>query len=58
MAGLRVGYAITSEANALRIRSHLMSFGGNLAGLAAAIASYDDTPFLTSRAPPCWKGAR
>ncbi|SHN60003.1 pyridoxal phosphate-dependent aminotransferase [Erythrobacter sanguineus] len=46
MAGLRVGYAITSEANAQRIRSHLMSFGGNLAGLAAAIASYDDTPFL------------
>jgi len=46
MAGLRVGYAITSEANALLIRSHLMSFGGNLAGLAAAIASYDDTPFL------------
>ncbi|MFO6430692.1 pyridoxal phosphate-dependent aminotransferase [Erythrobacter sp. W302b] len=47
MAGLRVGYAITSEANAARIQSHLMSFGGNLAGLAAAIASYDDTPFLT-----------
>lgn len=47
MAGLRVGYAITSEANAKRIESHMMSFGGNLAGLAAAIASYDDTPFLT-----------
>ena len=47
MAGLRVGYAITSEANAKRIQSHLMSFGGNLAGLAAAISSYDDTPFLT-----------
>ena len=46
MAGLRVGYAITSEANATIIRSHLMSFGGNLAGVAAAIASYDDTPFL------------
>jgi histidinol-phosphate aminotransferase len=46
MAGLRVGYAITSEANALRIKSHMMSFGGNLAGVAAAIASYDDTPFL------------
>lgn len=46
MAGLRVGYAITSEANARRIQSHMMSFGGNLAGLAAAIASYDDTPFL------------
>jgi len=46
MAGLRVGYSITSEANVQRIQSHLMSFGGNLAGLAAAIASYDDTPFL------------
>jgi histidinol-phosphate aminotransferase len=46
MAGLRVGYAITSEANAKLIRSHLMSFGGNLAGVAAAIASYNDTPFL------------
>jgi histidinol-phosphate aminotransferase len=46
MAGLRVGYAIASEANAARIRSHQMSFGGNLAGLAAAIASYNDTTFL------------
>ena len=46
MAGLRVGYAIASEANAARIRSHQMSFGGNLGGLAAAIASYNDTPFL------------
>lgn len=46
MAGLRVGYAITSEENAMRIRSHLMSFGGNLAGIAAAIASYSDTAFL------------
>ena len=46
MAGLRVGYAITSKANAARIRSHQMSFGGNLGGLAAAIASLNDTPFL------------
>ncbi len=46
MAGLRVGYAITSEANAQRIKSHMMSFGGNLAGVAAAIASYDDMTFL------------
>ena len=46
MAGLRVGYAITSEANAAVIRSHQMSFGGNLGGLAAAIASYNDTDFL------------
>lgn len=46
MAGLRVGYAITSEENVATIRSHLMSFGGNLAGVAAAIASYNDTGFL------------
>ncbi len=46
MAGLRVGYAITSEANAKRIRAHQMSFGGNIAGIAAAIASYNDTAFL------------
>ncbi|MFN3990531.1 MAG: pyridoxal phosphate-dependent aminotransferase [Erythrobacter sp.] len=46
MAGLRVGYAITSEANAKRIRAHQMSFGGNVAGLAAAIASFNDTAFL------------
>lgn len=46
MAGLRVGYAIASEENAAKIRAHQMSFGGNLAGLAAAIASLNDTPFL------------
>lgn len=46
MAGLRVGYAIASEENAALIRSHQMSFGGNLGGLAAAIASFNDTPFL------------
>jgi len=48
MAGMRVGYAITSEANAERIRQGLMSFGGNVSGLAAAIASYNDTAFLDS----------
>ena len=47
MAGMRVGYAITNEANAERIRSHLMSFGGNVSGVAAAIASYSDIDFLT-----------
>jgi histidinol-phosphate aminotransferase len=46
MAGLRVGYAIASEENAAKIRSHQMSFGGNLGGLAAAIASLNDTQFL------------
>lgn len=46
MAGMRVGYAITTEANAERIRPFLMSFGGNVSGLAGAIAAYDDMPFL------------
>lgn len=47
MAGLRIGYALASEANAETMGSYLMSFGGNSAGLAAAIASYDDTAFAT-----------
>lgn len=46
MAGMRVGYAITSEENAKRIVGHLMSFGGNVSGIAAAIASYNDQTFL------------
>ena len=46
MAGMRVGYAITTEENAQRIRGYLMSFGGNVAGVAGAIASYGDTAFL------------
>ena len=46
MAGMRVGYAITTEENAELIRGYLMSFGGNVAGVAAAIASYSDTGFL------------
>jgi len=46
MAGMRVGYAITSEANAALISGYLMSFGGNVSGLAAAIAAYDDVGFL------------
>lgn len=46
MAGLRVGYAITSEQNAERIRSHMMSFGGNLGGVAAALGCYNDFAFL------------
>lgn len=48
MAGMRVGYAITSEANAVRIEGYLMSFGGNVGGLAGAIASYNDKEFLGS----------
>ena len=46
MAGMRVGYAITSEENAALISRYLMSFGGNVSGLAAAIAAYDDVGFL------------
>lgn len=45
MAGMRVGYAITSPENAEKIRGYLMSFGGNMSGLAAAIASLNDTGF-------------
>lgn len=46
MAGMRVGYAVTTEKNADLIRGYLMSFGGNVSGIAAAIASYNDTGFL------------
>lgn len=45
MAGLRVGYTISAPDKAELIRSYLMS-SSNTAGLAAAIASYDDQPFL------------
>ena len=47
MAGLRVGYAIGQPETIRKIRSYEMSFGGNTAGLAAAIAAYDDTAFTT-----------
>jgi histidinol-phosphate aminotransferase len=46
MAGLRVGYAITTPELAAVIRSYLMSFGGNTMGLAAALASYNDQEFM------------
>jgi histidinol-phosphate aminotransferase len=46
MAGLRLGYALTSPALAETLRGHLMSFGGNTAGLAAGIASFNDKAFL------------
>jgi histidinol-phosphate aminotransferase len=47
MAGLRVGYAISSKENAARIRDHNMTIGLNSAGLAAALASYEDTAFTS-----------
>ncbi len=46
MAGLRIGYAISSEENIAKIREFITSFGGNAAGLAAAIACYNDYAFL------------
>jgi len=47
MAGLRVGYAIGRPDTIAKVRKYEMSFGGNTAGLAAAIAAYDDTAFTT-----------
>lgn len=47
MAGLRVGYAVGRPETIAKIRDYETSFGGNTAGLAAAIAAYDDTAFTT-----------
>lgn len=47
MAGLRVGYALAAPEVAKRIQGYEMSFGGNTAGLAAAIASYNDATFTS-----------
>ena len=47
MAGLRVGYAITTPENARRIRENLLTIGVNSAALAAALATFDDAEFLT-----------
>lgn len=44
MAGMRIGYAITSSANAAKIRGFMMTWI-NSAGLGAAIASYEDDAF-------------
>ena len=46
MAGLRLGYALTSPAIAEILRGYLMSFGGNTAALAGGIASFNDEAFL------------
>ncbi|MFQ3594863.1 MAG: histidinol-phosphate transaminase, partial [Sphingomonadaceae bacterium] len=46
MAGLRVGYALMPAALAAEVRPLLMSFGGNTAGLAAAIGCFEDRAFL------------
>lgn len=44
MAGMRIGYAITTPANATLIRGYMMT-SLNAAGLAAAIASFEDESF-------------
>jgi histidinol-phosphate aminotransferase len=46
LAGLRIGYSLSSAASAKAIRPYLMSFGANAPGLAAAIASFQDEAFL------------
>jgi histidinol-phosphate aminotransferase len=46
LAGLRVGYAIARPDLITAMKGWSMSNGGNTAGLAAAMASYDDRPFL------------
>ncbi|MFQ3666554.1 MAG: histidinol-phosphate transaminase [Sphingomonadaceae bacterium] len=47
LAGLRVGYAMARPDLLDTIAGWSMSNGGNAAGLAAAIATYDDRPFLS-----------
>ena len=50
MAGLRVGYALGRPDLIARMRPWSMNFGGNTAGIAAAIASYADEAYIrTSR---------
>ena len=46
MAGLRVGYAVTTPANARRIKAHRMTIGVASAGMAAALAAVNDAEFL------------
>lgn len=46
MAGLRVGYALAPAEHIRRLRGWRPTIGVNSAGLAAALASYDDTAFL------------
>ncbi len=46
MAGLRVGYAISSAENIQKIRGYLTSFGGSVPAISAAIGCYEDDGFL------------
>lgn len=45
MAGLRIGYAIASPANAAELRRHRLTISLNAPGLAAALAAWDDHGF-------------
>ncbi len=48
LAGMRVGYAMGRPDLIARMEPWGMSFGGNTAGIAAAIASYTDEDFIRS----------
>jgi histidinol-phosphate aminotransferase len=45
MAGLRIGYAVASPANAAELKRHRLTISLNAPGLAAAIAAWDDGTF-------------
>lgn len=45
MAGLRIGYAIASPANAAELKRHRLTISLNAPGLAAALAAWDDHGF-------------
>ena len=45
MAGLRIGYAVASPANAAELKRHRLTISLNAPGLAAAIAAWDDGQF-------------
>lgn len=45
MAGLRIGYAVASPANATELKRHRLTISLNAPGLAAAIAAWDDGAF-------------
>jgi histidinol-phosphate aminotransferase len=46
LAGMRIGYAITTPALAARLRSHLPPFAVNAASIAAATAAWNDRDHL------------
>jgi len=47
LAGLRIGYAIARPDLIAKMKPWSMSVGNSVSGLAAALATYDDTEFLT-----------